>query len=205
MTEPFPQVYIIDDDDAVRDALSLLLETADLPHRSFGSAVEFLDHCDGTERGCLVLDIRMPGMSGLELQERLNERSLTLPIIFMTGHGDVPMAVEAMRKGALDFLRKPIREQDLLDRIQEALEQEAGLRSAQFDHEQLLVRRDSLTPREFEVFGRVAQGHANKVIGFDLGISERTVEVHRAHVMQKLDAETLADLVRFQVALKKSD
>ena len=119
MTKTEQQVFIIDDDEAVRDSMSMLLDTVDVSHLCFASAVEFLEFYDGTQHGCLVLDIRMPGMSGLELQERLKEREIILPIIFITGHGDIPMAVEAMRKGALDFMRKPIREQDLLDRIQE--------------------------------------------------------------------------------------
>jgi len=193
------QVFIIDDDEAVRDSMSMLLETIDLPHRCFAAASEFLDFYDGTQRGCLVLDIRMPGMSGLELQQRLKERNAILPIIFITGHGDIPMAVEAMRHGALDFMRKPFREQDLLDRIQQALEYEAGMRDVLLDRAKILERIATLTARELEVFERVVKGQANKVIAIDLGISERTVEVHRAQVMRKLEVRTLAQLVKAKI------
>jgi FixJ family two-component response regulator len=193
------QVFIIDDDEAVRDSMSMLLETIDLPHRCFASAREFLEFFDGTQRGCLVLDIRMPGMSGLDLQQHLNDDNAMLPIIFITGHGDIPMAVEAMRHGALDFMRKPFREQDLLDRIQQALEYEAGTRDILLDRAKILQRIATLTAREREVFERVVQGQANKVIAIDLGISERTVEVHRAQVMKKLEVRTLAELVRAKI------
>lgn len=203
MTNIEQQVFIIDDDEAVRDSMSMLLESIDLPHQCFSSATEFLDSFDGSQRGCLVLDIRMPGMSGLELQQRLTEKKAHLPIIFISGHGDVPMAVEAMRQGALDFMRKPIREQDLLDRIQEALDYEAGIRNIMVDREQMMKRLATLTTREREVFERVADGHANKVIGFDLGISERTVEVHRSQVMKKLEARSLAQLVKIKIDLEK--
>jgi two-component system, LuxR family, response regulator FixJ len=203
MTNTEQQVFIIDDDEAVRDAMSMLLETIDLSHQCFSSATEFLDGFDGSQRGCLVLDIRMPGMNGLELQQRLKKREAHLPIIFITGHGDVPMAVEAMREGALDFMRKPIREQELLDRIQEALEHEAGTRKNIFDRELMSKRLSSLTIREREVFERVTEGHANKVIGLDLGISERTVEVHRSQVMRKLEVNSLAQLVKIKIDFDK--
>lgn len=193
------QVFIIDDDEAVRDSMSMLLETIDLPHRCFAGAAEFLEFYDGSQRGCLVLDIRMPRMSGLELQQHLKDANAILPIIFITGHGDIPMAVEAMRQGALDFMRKPFREQDLLDRIQQALEYEAGMRDVLFDRAKILERIATLTAREREVFERVVEGQANKVIAIDLGISERTVEVHRAQVMRKLEVRTLAQLVRAKI------
>ena len=203
MTRTGRRVFIIDDDEAVRDSMSMLLETVNLPHQCFSSALEFLDSYDGTQQGCLVLDISMPGMSGLELQDRLKESEALLPIIFITGHGDVPMAVKAMRKGALDFMRKPIREKDLLDRIQEALDYEAGIRNIMVDREQMMKRLATLTTREREVFERVADGHANKVIGLDLGISERTVEVHRSQVMKKLEARSLAQLVKIKIDIEK--
>lgn len=203
MTRTGQRVFIIDDDEAVRDSMSMLLETVNLTHQCFSSALEFLDSYDGTQQGCLVLDIRMPGMSGLELQDRLKESEALLPIIFITGHGDVPMAVKAMRKGALDFMRKPIREKDLLDRIQEALDYEAGIRNIMVDREQMMKRLATLTTREREVFERVADGHANKVIGLDLGISERTVEVHRSQVMKKLEARSLAQLVKIKIDIEK--
>ena len=203
MTRTGQRVFIIDDDEAVRDSMSMLLETVNLTHQCFSSALEFLDSYDGTQQGCLVLDIRMPGMSGLELQDRLKESEALLPIIFITGHEDVPMAVKAMRKGALDFMRKPIREKDLLDRIQEALDYEAGIRNIMVDREQMMKRLATLTTREREVFERVADGHANKVIGLDLGISERTVEVHRSQVMKKLEARSLAQLVKIKIDIEK--
>lgn len=198
------QVYIVDDDPAVRDSMSMLLETVDLEPKCFESAVDFLEAYEGSERGCLILDIRMPGMNGLELQQALKEKESMLPIIFMTGHGDIPMAVTAMREGALDFMRKPIREQDLLDRIQQALDYEAGQRDALLDRQAIMARVEALTPREKEVFGRVASGQANKVVGFDLGISERTVEVHRSQVMKKLEVRTLAQLVRVHIVAEQA-
>jgi two-component system, LuxR family, response regulator FixJ len=195
------KVHVIDDDDAVRDSISMLLETVGLEHALYPSAKEFLDQLNPDLGGCLVVDIRMPGMSGLELQEELNARSVGLPIIFITGHGDVPMAVEAMRRGALDFIRKPFREQDLLDRVNEALDAEAAGREARLAHSQLQERYETLSPREHEVFERVAGGQANKVIAIELGISERTVEIHRAQVMKKMGTRTLAQLVRIKINL----
>ncbi|MCH8059540.1 MAG: response regulator transcription factor [Proteobacteria bacterium] len=192
-------VFIVDDDEGIREGLGLLLETVGQLYELYSSAIEFLDAYDPSKGGCLVLDIRMPRMSGLELQEKLNEKECLLPIIFITGHGDIPMAVDAMRRGALDFIRKPFREQDLLDRINEALESDAGKRKVMLDRQELLERLSSLSERESEVFHRVAAGDMNKVIGFDLGISERTVEVHRSQVMKKLGVRTLAQLVRFEI------
>ena len=165
----------------------------------FASADDFLVLHDGSQRGCLVLDIRMPGLSGLELQQRLAQIGSTLPIIFITGHGDVPMAVEAMRQGAFDFLRKPVDETNFIDRIHNALDQESGSWHQKLDREQTRQRIDSLTEREQEVFQLVAEGMANKAIAGELGISERTVEVHRAQVMKKLGARTLAQLVRIHL------
>ena len=196
---PGQLVYLIDDDEAVRDSMCMLLESADLPYRCFDSADHFFAARDGSERGCLVLDIRMPGMTGLELQARLAQIGSSLPIIFITGHGDVPMAVEAMRQGALDFLRKPVNEEHFLERIASALDQESGSWHQKLDREQTRQRIDSLTEREHEVFQLVADGLANKAIASKLGISERTVEVHRAQVMKKLDARTLAQLVRIHL------
>ena len=196
------KVLIVDDDEGVREGIGLLLETIGQPSELFGSATEFLEAYDPQKGGCLVLDIRMPRMSGLELQQKLKEQGSTIPIIFITGHGDVPMAVEAMRNGALDFIRKPFREQDLLDRINEALEVDAGKRKSDRSHQQLLDRMSSLSDRETEVFHRVAAGDMNKAIGIDLGISERTVEVHRSNVMKKLDVRTLAQLVRAKIEVE---
>jgi len=191
--------YIVDDDEAVRDSMSMLLETSDLPHQCFSSASDFFAFYDGTQIGCLILDIRMPGMSGLELQEKLKASDSLLPIIFITGHGDIPMAVEAMRRGALDFMRKPFEEDDLIQRIQQAFDFEADNRSERDIKQIALNKLSSLTSREKQVFNLVAEGHANKSIAFNLDISERTVEVHRAQVMRKLDIKTLAQLVRFKI------
>jgi len=193
------RVYVIDDDEAVRDSMGMLLESADLGYECFASADDFFAQYDDSRRGCLVLDIRMPGMTGLELQRKLGAEGSTLPIIFLTGHGDVPMAVEAMRHGAFDFLRKPVNESDFIDRIQLALDLEAGNWHQKTDREQARERIASLTERENEVFDMVATGVANKVIASELGISERTVEVHRSQVMKKLGARTLAQLVRLHI------
>lgn len=198
------KVYIVDDDEAVRDAIGMLLETVDIPYVAFPDAQSFLAGVDPQEVNCLVLDIRMPGMSGLELQDKLGEMNVDVPIVFITGHGDIPMAVEAMRRGAVDFLRKPFRDQELLDRIQEALSRDAGNRDQAADLESLTERVSSLTPREQEVFRRVAVGQANKVIAIELGISERTVEIHRSNVMQKTQSRSLADLVRLLIRLEDS-
>jgi two-component system response regulator FixJ len=192
-------VFVIDDDEAVRDSMGMLLESADLAYRCFDSADSFFEQHDTTQRGCLVLDIRMPGMTGLELQQRLTETGSALPIIFITGHGDVPMAVEAMRQGAFDFLRKPVNETNFLERIQLSLDQESDSWMQKLDRDDSRERIASLTDREHEIFQLVAQGIANKAIAVDLGISERTVEVHRAQVMKKLDTKTLAQLVRIHL------
>jgi two-component system response regulator FixJ len=192
-------VFIVDDDEGIRQGLSLLLETIDQPCEEYGSALEFLEAYEPSKGGCLVLDIRMPRMTGLDLQQKLNELGSSLPIIFITGHGDIPMAVEAMRRGALDFLRKPFREQDLLDRISEALEYNSGSRQNVLDQKVLEEKIASLTERELQIFDHVTDGKMNKVIGFSLGISERTVEVHRSQVMKKLGVQTLAQLVRFKI------
>ena len=196
------EVFLIDDDDAVRDSMGMLMVAYDIPYVSFASAEEFLQYYDNNQRGCLVLDIRMAGMSGLELQSCLNDKGSVLPIIFISGHGDVPMAVEAMRLGALDFLRKPIDEQKLLDCIYNAFKNEAEIRSTNNNRIMLRSRIRTLTERESEVFSMVAEGDTNKIIALQLGISERTVEVHRSQVMKKLDAKTMADLVRAHVLMQ---
>jgi two-component system, LuxR family, response regulator FixJ len=201
MTEKKPLVYVVDDDEPVRDAIGMLLETVDIPYRTFPNAQAFLQTYDRSAQGCLVLDIRMPGMSGLELQEQLIEANAPIPIVFITGHGDVPMAVEAMKRGAVDFIRKPFRDQELLDCVQEALSRDESRRSANQELEAIRQRVDTLTPREYEVFARVASGQANKVVAIELGISERTVEIHRSQVMHKTRARNLADLVRMKLTL----
>ncbi len=192
-------VFIVDDDDAVRDSLSFLMKSIGIESRSFASATEFLEFYDDNIAGCLVLDIRMPGMSGLELQDRLNEINAILPIIFITGHGDVPMAVEALKKGALDFIQKPFRDQDLIDRINHALDQDHDSRNILSEKREILDHMDQLTNREKEVMELVVQGNPNKIIAADLDVSQRTVEIHRARVMEKMRARSLAQLVRMSI------
>jgi len=190
-----PLVYLVDDDQAIRDSLSLLLGSVGIEHAVFPSADEFLAAYDREQHSCLVADIRMPGLSGLELQQRLIEEHTEVPIIFITGHGDVPMAVNAMKSGASDFIQKPFRDQDLIDRIHKALGKDRetrALRSQQKAVGDLIAR---LTPREAEVMQRVVKGQANKVIAMDLGVSQRTVELHRARVMHKLKVRSVAELV----------
>ena len=196
-----PTVHIVDDDEAVRDSIGMLLDTENIEHVTYASAIDFLKAYDESMCGCVVLDIRMPGMTGLELQEMLNRRNASMPIIFITGHGDIPMAVEAMRRGALDFLRKPFGEDDLLQRVNEALTRAAEGREERDAHEEVHERFESLSPREKEVFERVAAGQANKFVAIELGISERTVEIHRAQVMKKMSARSLAQLVRMKIDL----
>ena len=203
MNDSPPTIFVVDDDDAVRDSLSDLIDSVGLAVATYPSAHEFLGVYDNARRGCLVLDIRMPGMSGLELQDRLNERGSTLPIVFITGHGDVPMAVEAMKRGAVDFIQKPFRDQELLDRINLALEQNRRRRDAEETKQDIAERIATLTRREREVMDMVIQGKANKVIAIDLGLSQRTVEVHRSHVMDKMKARTLAELVRMNTTQER--
>ena len=198
-------VYVVDDDASVRDSIGLLLDSVDVEYQAFASAQEFLDHYDPEQRGCLVLDIRMPGMSGLDLQNRLDELGHNVPIIFITGHGDIPMAVDAMRRGAVDFIRKPFRDQELLDRIHEALAIDEESRSLEESLAQAKERVGNLTERELEVFERVCQGQANKVMAIEMGISERTVEIHRSQVMHKTGAKSLAELVRLKLKLEQVD
>ena len=191
--------YIIDDDDAVRDSLLELLDSVGIHARGFPSAQAFLDCFDLTLEGCIVLDVRMPGMSGPDLQQELERRGSVLPIIFITGHGDVPMAVEAMKRGAVEFMQKPFRDQELLDRIREALATDEERREEQQKHAAVIERLDRLTNREREVFDLVVTGKPNKVIAYELGVSQRTVEIHRARVMEKMQARSLADLVKMHM------
>ena len=190
-----PIIYLVDDDEAVRDALGMLLKSIGLEHETFASALDFLQSYDARRHSCLVADIRMPGLSGLELQQRLNERRSEIPIIFITGHGDVPMAVTAMKSGAVDFLQKPFRDQDLIDRIHKALDRDGERRKGRAEQDEIRARLTLLTPRETEVMQRVVRGQANKVIAMDLGVSQRTVELHRARVMKKLKLRSVAELV----------
>ena len=195
-------VFIVDDDNAVRGSLRLLLKSAGLPAVAHASAKEFLDNWHPEQPGCLILDVRMPGMSGIELQSELNRRGAIIPVIFISGHGDIPMAVEAIQHGAFDFLPKPFSDKDLIDRVQRALATDAENRKALVGKDALRNRYDSLTPREQEVLALVTQGKANKVMAGDLGVSQRTVEIHRARVMEKMGANSLAQLVRMTIDLE---
>jgi len=193
--EDSPLVYLVDDDEAVRDSLGMLFKSIGLEHEAYASALDFLQGHDPARHSCLVADIRMPGLSGLELQQRLNEQRAEIPIIFITGHGDVPMAVTAMKSGAADFIQKPFRDQDLIDRINKALGRDRERRKVRAEENVIRERIALLTPREKEVMQRVARGQANKVIAMDLGVSQRTVELHRARVMKKLRIRSVAELV----------
>jgi two-component system response regulator FixJ len=197
-------IYVVDDDDGMRRALSLLLNTVGYKTAAFASPKEFLDKVKTDAAGCLVLDIRMPDMSGLELQQHLNRMGSMLPVIFITGHGDVPMAVQAMKEGAFEFIQKPFRDQDLLDRINHALKLDKENRSTLARRADVLARFESLTPREKEVMQLVVDGAANKVIAIDLGLSERTVEIHRAKVMEKMGARSVAHLVKLQMSMSEN-
>jgi len=202
MQQPAPTVFVVDDDEGVRNSLRFLLKSVGLPTRALASAAEFLETYKPSQPGCLVLDVRMPGMSGLELQQQLNLRGAVIPVIFITGHGDIPMAVEAMQQGAFDFLQKPFRDQDLIDRIQRALERDARNRAALHEHARIRERLDSLTPREREVLSLMTRGKPNKIMAAELGVSQRTVEIHRARVMEKSGAASLAQLVRMVMDLE---
>jgi two-component system, LuxR family, response regulator FixJ len=196
-----PVIYIVDDDDGMRRALAVLMTTVGYEPVAFARASEFLAKYDRTRASCLVLDVRMPEMSGLEVQQQLNRSGSMLPVILVSGHGDIPMAVQAMKDGAFDFLQKPFRDQDLLDRINGALKLDAENRENIDRLADLKHRADSLTPREREVLALVVDGKANKVIAIDLGLSERTVEIHRANVMEKMGARSVAHLVKMHLML----
>jgi two-component system, LuxR family, response regulator FixJ len=191
---------VVDDDAGVRNAMRSLLKSVGLEAALFSSAQEFLDGYRATQPGCLLLDIRMPGMSGLELQQQLNMRGAVIPVIFMTGHGDIPMAVEAMQHGAFDFLQKPFRDQDLLDRIQRAIVKDGELRKSLSEHNRIQERLETLTPREREVLDLMVKGQQNKAVAQELGVSPRTVEIHRARVMEKMAVQSVAELVHMMMA-----
>jgi RNA polymerase sigma factor (sigma-70 family) len=193
---PEPTVFIVDDDNEVRDAIALLMRSVRLPVQGFDSARAYLEQFDPQRPGCLVLDVRMRGMSGLELQERLAGEPLHPPIIMITGHGDVPMAVRAVKNGAVDFLEKPFNDQVLLDAVHRAFELDATQRGEASQRADIEERLSRLTRREREVLDQIAAGKRNKVIAADLGISQSTVEAHRAKVMEKLQARSLSELMR---------
>jgi len=199
ITQREPEVFVVDDDEAVRNSLRLLLKSLGMPAVTLGSAEEFLAGYDPEQPGCIVLDVRMPGMTGPELQDELNRRGAIIPVIFITGHGDVPMAVEAMQHGAVDFLQKPFSDRDLTDRIQRALSADHRNRALLGEKDQIRARMAMLTPRERQVLELVTRGKSNKVIAGDLGVSQRTVEIHRAHVTEKMGATSLAHLVRMTI------
>ncbi len=196
MKEPASTVFIVDDDAAVRSSLRLLLKSLGYATETFDSAPAFLSTYREERPGCLLLDVRMPGLSGPELQRQLNLRGAILPVIFISGHADIPMAVEAMRCGAFDFLQKPFRDQELLDRVQRALQMDREQRVQLQAQDTIRNRLHSLTPRERDVLERVVAGSSNKVIAYHLGISQRTIEIHRARIMEKMHADSLAQLVR---------
>jgi two-component system response regulator FixJ len=200
-----PVVFVVDDDQDVRNALRWLIESVHLKVATYESAETFLKVYDPSQPGCLVLDVRMPGMGGLGLLEHLRAHDIRLPTIILTGHGDVPIAVRAMKAGAMDFIEKPFTDQDLLDQIQLALREDERLRHQQVERRAILVRLDSLTPRERQVLERVVEGQANKVISAELGISERTVETHRKKIMDKMRAKSLAELIQMTLLIHPTD
>jgi RNA polymerase sigma factor (sigma-70 family) len=196
MTERLPTVFVLDDDVSIRDPLQTLLRSVGLNVEFFGSASEFLQKMRPDTLSCLVLDVRLPGKSGLDLQRELTEKNISIPIIFLTAHGDIPMTVRAMKAGAVEFLTKPFRDQDLLDAIQTALERDRSRRERETEIAILRDRLELLTPREREVLPLVVSGLLNKQIAAEIGTTEATIKVHRSQLMKKLCAESLPELVR---------
>ena len=196
MTEAQATVFIVDDDDGMRQSLKNLTGSVGLQVKVFASAQEFLRSKLTDVPGCLVLDVRLPGLSGLDLQKRMADAGIDIPIIFITGHGDIPMTVRAMKAGAVEFLTKPFRDQDLLDAVQQALERDRAARAQRAEIEELRARLESLTPREQQVMRLVVAGLLNKQIAGKLGTSETTIKIHRHQVMEKMGADSLAELVR---------
>jgi two-component system response regulator FixJ len=196
MSAPQPLVFVVDDEEAVGDSIAMLLRTVGLPSRVYRDPRRFLEDYRPEQPGCLLLDVRMPQLGGLEVQRELGRRHASLPIIFITGHGDVPMAVEAMRAGALDFIQKPFNDDELIRRVQKALEQDAREREMLGRREEIERRWAELTPRERDIARRIADGAANKVVAAELDISVRTVELHRARILQKMGVRAVAQLAQ---------
>jgi FixJ family two-component response regulator len=196
MAEQIPTVFIIDDEKAMRESLKTLMETVGLNSKTYSSADKFLEDYDQKIHGCLVVDVRLPGMSGLELQAKLIQEGINLPVIVITGHGDVPMAVQAMKMGALNFIEKPFRDQVLLDNIQKAIDFDAKMRNEQTKNVESKIKLESLTPREREIIELLVTGKPNKAIAFELGISQKTVDFHRANILKKMGVESVVGLVR---------
>ncbi len=205
MSDVEPTVFIVDDDPAVLKSLSRLLRATRFTVVTFGSPQEFLEQHNPHIPGCLVLDVAMPGLNGLELQEALRVKGSAIPIIFLTGHGDIPMSVQAMKGGALDFLTKPVRDEDLLKAVEAALEKDRIERQSRAELDDIEKRLATLTPREREVLTHVVSGQLNKQIAYDLGTVEQTVKVHRARVMEKMKVNSVAELVRLTERLKKTE
>ena len=192
-------IFVVDDDEAVRDSLGALLESAGFEVETFSSGADFLDRLDPKRGGCIVLDVRMPGLSGLEIQEKLTEKRITLPVIIITGHGDVPIAVQAIKAGAMDFIEKPFGDDIILESVGRALEQGRRNKRDASSAVEIEARMARLTPREREVLGQLVIGNPNKIIAYELGISPRTVEIHRARVIEKMEARSLSHLVRLAI------
>lgn len=201
-TKTEPTIFVVDDEADIRDSLRLLMRSVGLKTETFASAQEFLGAYDPSRPGCLILDVRMPGMSGPELQEKLRKNEINIPIIIITGHGDVPTAVRTMKAGAIDVIEKPFSDQLLLDRVQQALERDATDRKERAERERIAARLARLTPREREVMEGIVDGKLNKVIAADLGLSTRTVEIHRSRIMEKMQVRSVSNLVQMVLSVR---